>query len=361
MTAMLAPPEGRPAHLQDAGPVPVEPEPPTAGPLGGTTPAGGLVLHAAARAEWARCAESGRPLSGAALGRKYGMSERWGRDRAAEARAAHPHLDITDPAAPGTTATGKRPGSRRANPEQGTAARGAQAPATPNRAMTGALPLVSTPRDTQPATAPLSVAPLAAATAVPFFGSPAAAHDGTGTTTTAPVVISARQRRRSALGAAAAMTPGLVISWWSFTAYLRSGGTPVWLACLASFAVDGLAAYAALYATWFVDHGLPARTAKTATYGMVVISTLVNWSHAVALHWGLGQRVALAIPAVSAAVALELALMRLSVVARSKRERRRRTRMAAQVDRDLWLQHPVKVWRYRRAEGLRRLAEVFDH
>lgn len=174
------------------------------------------------------------------------------------------------------------------------------------------------------------------------------------------VEVTPEQRRRSAIAAAVAMTPGLAISWWSFTAYITAGGAPFWLAAVSSASVDGIAIYAALYAAWFTDHNKPARLAKSATYAMVAASAFVNWMHATSMHWSLGLHVALTVPSIGAAVALELALLRMRVVARSRREQRRETRQGVKVDAILRLRHPVLVFKLRRAEGKRLLHEAFE-
>jgi len=298
-------------------------------------------LRAAARMLWTESALAGMPLSGAELGRRLEMSERWGRERAAEARRMYP-----------STA---EPAGRADRPARAVSA----AAAAEKRPVTSGAPLVSTSR--QAAAAP--AVPHVTEPAFPLAGmtasSSAASTAPSGTAGGAPVVVTPRQRRRSALAAALAMTPGLSISWWSFTVYLRTGGAPVWLAAVASASVDGIAIYAALYAAWFTDHGKPARLAKASTYAMVLASALVNWLHATAMHWSLGLHVVLTVPSFGAAIALELALQRMRVVARARREKRRETRQAARIDADLWLMHPVKVWKARRREGLARLAEVF--
>jgi hypothetical protein len=162
------------------------------------------------------------------------------------------------------------------------------------------------------------------------------------------------------MAAAAAMTPGLSISWWSFMEYLQAGGAPFWLAAVSSASVDGIAIYAALYAAWFTDHNKSARLAKSATYAMVAASAFVNWMHATSMHWSLGLHVALSVPSVGAAVALELALLRMRVVARSRREQRKETRQGVKVDAILRLRHPVLVFKLRRAEGKRLLHEAFE-
>lgn len=172
--------------------------------------------------------------------------------------------------------------------------------------------------------------------------------------------VTPEQRRRSAIAAAVAMTPGLAISWWSFTAYITAGGAPFWLAAVSSASVDGIAIYAALYAAWFTDNNKPARLAKSATYAMVAASAFVNWMHATSMHWSVGLHVALTVPSIGAAVALELALLRMRVVARSRREQRRETRQGVKVDAILRLRHPVLVFKLRRAEGKRLLHEAFE-
>jgi hypothetical protein len=174
------------------------------------------------------------------------------------------------------------------------------------------------------------------------------------------VEVTPEQRRRSAIAAAVAMTPGLAISWWSFTAYITAGGAPFWLAAVSSASVDGIAIYAALYAAWFTDNNKPARLAKSATYAMVAASAFVNWMHATSMHWSVGLHVALTVPSIGAAVALELALLRMRVVARSRREQRRETRQGVKVDAILRLRHPVLVFKLRRAEGKRLLHEAFE-
>lgn len=350
---------------------------------------------AQARAAWLAGAREGRPPSGAELARRFAMSERWGRDRAAEARATHPHLAASPGGTPrppraaralhaattGTsmpsTAVSEPGGTDPARPAPlGTPAH-APAP-TPDAGHNGAsasgLPLDSPPRGPQAdAAAPrtgdtgraLASLPPTAAAVVPVAGDRPASTvppvpPPIPMPVPVPVVVTARQRRRSAVAAAAAMTPGLSISWWSFMVYLQAGGAPWWLAAVASASVDGIAVYSSLYAAWFTDHGRPARLAKAATYSMVLASALVNWMHATSMHWSIGLHVVLSVPSIGAAVALELALQRMRVVARARREQRRHTRQAAKVDADLWIQHPIRVWRYRRAEGLRRLADVFD-
>lgn len=179
-------------------------------------------------------------------------------------------------------------------------------------------------------------------------------------TTAESIEVTPEQRRRSAIAAALAMTPGLSISWWSFTAYITAGGAPFWLAAMSSASVDGIAIYAALYAAWFTDNNKSARLAKSATYAMVAASAFVNWMHATSMHWSLGLHVALTVPSVGAAVALELALLRMRVVARARREQRRETKQGVKVDAVLRLQHPVLVFQLRRTEGKRLLHEAFE-
>jgi Protein of unknown function (DUF2637) len=55
-------------------------------PAQGRTPA---ELRAAARDHYLEALEDGTPPSGAELGRRFGRSDRWGRDRVTEAQAAH--------------------------------------------------------------------------------------------------------------------------------------------------------------------------------------------------------------------------------------------------------------------------------
>lgn len=321
----------------------------------------------AARAAWLASARTGRPLSGAALGRAYGMSDRWGRERVAETREQHP-----DAAAAADRAA--RP-ARAETAARATGTTGTRTPATPgNRPVSSGSPLVSTSRE--PASHPLPAVvppppvvpvavPLAGRAAVPLAVPVVPVPDAAPAAVplAVPVVeaveVTPQQRRRSAIAAALAMTPGLSISWWSFMIYLQAGGAPFWLAAMASASVDGIAIYAALYAAWFTDHGKSARLAKLATYAMVAASAFVNWMHATAMHWSIGLHVVLSVPSVGAAVALELALLRMRVVARSKREQRRQTRQSVKVDADLWLMHPLKVLKARRAEGAQRIAEAF--
>lgn len=86
-------PAAVPGDVPAAEPVAVPvavPEPPKIKPAS-SRPAvaarDGEELREAARQRYRESVATGRPLSGAALGRAYGMSERWGRDRVAEVRA----------------------------------------------------------------------------------------------------------------------------------------------------------------------------------------------------------------------------------------------------------------------------------
>lgn len=57
-------------------------------PSGTRQRAAAAELQAAARAAYRRSAQQGAPLTGAEIGRRFGRSARWGRDRIAEARSA---------------------------------------------------------------------------------------------------------------------------------------------------------------------------------------------------------------------------------------------------------------------------------
>ncbi|MEV6811815.1 hypothetical protein [Micromonospora sp. NPDC051296] len=76
--------------VPETAPVPViEPaSTPDPAPAPAPVPADDRARRAAARKAYRQSVTAGTPLSGAALGRQFAMSERWGRDRVNEVRAA---------------------------------------------------------------------------------------------------------------------------------------------------------------------------------------------------------------------------------------------------------------------------------
>ena len=52
-------------------------------------------------------------------------------------------------------------------------------------------------------------------------------------------------------------------------------------------------------------------------------------------------------------------MLAMRINGRARHEKRRRARMSAKVDADMWLHHPFLIWRARRWESRDRLAEIF--
>jgi hypothetical protein len=155
------------------------------------------------------------------------------------------------------------------------------------------------------------------------------------------------------------LLPGLGISAWSFYGYAREALAPMLLAASASAAIDGIGLFAAYFAARFTNRGQSARFPRLVTYLMIAASVYVNWEHASSQHWSTGLHVLVSAPAVASAFAFEILMLELRVNERAKREQRRRSRMSAKVDADLWLHHPFAVWGARRWESRDRLAELF--
>jgi Protein of unknown function (DUF2637) len=353
-----------------------------------------------ARAIWRLSAATGRPLTGAELGRRFGMSERWGRDRAAEAR------EVTIDAGPGfygyrtalldaarevETWRG-RPSAARISRELGVPMQAANelanalldeaqtpTPANEEPAMDESASTAPTFVDYSGKTAidPAPLLPLAngnghqavpaqrpapaATSALPDVStSREPAQTATGTRAPLPITPpTTRQKLALFLLASPFLVPGLGISAWSLYGYMRSGGAPALLSLGASAAVDGIGMFAAVFAAWFTDHGLPTRYARVVTYLMVIASVYINYAHASTQHWPEGLHVLIALPAAAAAAAFELVLLRLRVVERARHEQRRRSRQAAKIDPDLWLRRPLMAWRARQWEAADRIRELF--
>lgn len=173
--------------------------------------------------------------------------------------------------------------------------------------------------------------------------------------------LTARRRRVMTTAGILLMVPGLGMSAWSMYSYIRTttSTAPVWIAISASTAFDGLALFSALMAHEAVQRGGRSWLAWGWLYLSVAASTIINWGHASLQHWPFGIHLMLSAPALLAAGGFEMILQLTRREERAKREKRRRTRQPAKVDLDLYLRHPLKVWRGRQAEAVVRLAEVF--